>query len=113
MAVFSEEQMHNDVIERELGQEGIEQGMKELSDDDLWVTVANLGGDVWTMDTLNRFLELGKTFADALPTEVKVFHKNYGGIELRRKKTYRETVDRVVEKERWRRSRVNRGEIDE
>jgi predicted kinase len=112
MTTFSDEQMHADVIEKELGPDGIEAGMKELKDDDLWMVVASLAGEVWTINQMNRFMELAATFEQTLPTEVKVFQKNYRALELRRKLTYRESVERVVEKERWRRSRVNRGEED-
>jgi hypothetical protein len=112
MATFTDEQLHPDVIEMELGQEGIEAAINELRDDDLWVTVASLAGEVWTIRQMNRFMELAATFEEALSTEVKVFQKNYHAMELRRRLTYRETVERAVEKERWRRERINRGEAE-
>lgn len=119
---YSTEQLHPDVIERELGEDRIRELVANLSDDTVWTNVATLAGDVWTMDMIEQFLNLGRqfTFQDTYPgtqqpsgIELKVFHRNYYGLELRRKVTYRELVEAVIQKEKYRRQQVNRGEIDD
>jgi len=114
--MYTPEQLHSDVIREELGEDKLTELIPQLSDDEAWVVISTLNSEVLTLEQLDTFLRMGYSFrnddtgVNSQYREVKVFRRQYYGIELRIKKTHEELINAVVSHEELRRRTANREE---
>jgi hypothetical protein len=114
--MYTPEQLHSDVIRQELGEDKLTELIPQLTDDEAWVVISTLNSEVLTLEQLDTFLRMGYSFrnddtgTDSQYREVKVFRRQYYGLELRLKKTREELINAVISHEELRRRTVNREE---
>jgi len=104
--MWSEAELDTNLIRAGLSDEELRKLTEELVGDERYVTLASLHGNDWAPGQVAEFASLSAQWANGV-TKLTIHRKDYGGLELRREKTYHELVTTVVENIRSSRSTEN------